>query len=300
MTATKQFLWVLSLFVLASCARQIPNMSFFKRVYCHSACDKEDKKSCRKVKFTPAEVHLLSTNGDYKKAFIVETWTAICGEYSGSSGNGFAALVKTDTGYVSANFWANELNVLKSEHFGIYDFTYHQQRTTLSYFVWWNGKQFEEKITHFDELYEGKTYEYDLIEKAKLLDSNALNNCGDYYRRFNNYFALDTLNIASSPTDTFFILKKQSFDLPFMLLKKETPLTFSIVNHFNLLDDGGYIDFQDSLVNGHKVLHLRDEKDIDFEKTPTGGKCRHFQIWQWDLVKKQYVFVKREAESCAD
>jgi hypothetical protein len=300
MAFTKRFFWIFSLFILGSCTRQVPSMSFFKRVYCHSTCDKEDKQSCRKVKFTPNEIHLLSTNGDYKKAFIVETWTAICGEYSGSSGNGFAAMVKTDTGYVSENFWANELNVLKSNHFGIYDFTYHQPRTTLSYFVQWTGKQFEEKITHFDDWSEGKRYEYDLSEKAKLLDTNALNKCGDYYHHFNAYFALDTLSIGNSSKDTFFMLKKPFFDLPCILLKKETPLTFTIVNHFNIFDYEGRLGFQDSLVNGHKLMYLRDEKDVYFEKAPDGSNCRHVQIWQWDLVKKQYVFVKREAESCAD
>ena len=286
----------------------MPKASFFEDQYWHCVCedaphDTSDYDSgFHTMHFSPKQIHKISTSKDYKKAFILETWTSHCGYYSGSSGNGFVAFVKRDTGYVTQLFWAFDFKILKTAHNNVYDFEYSQPRTGLKYYVYWDGEQFISCEIYFPDN-QGGYFESDLIDKIRFINKDTFSDNND---RSNSWFIsaydIEKIYLPKNKKQPYFWLKSHYSTAPLLLLKKTSPYDYAIVNDFSKYkySDETYIQLIDSLVNGYKILTIRDEKDNNYETTTDGKYCKHTQFWEWNISKKQYVFAHRDTTYCLE
>ena len=297
-------------YLYASCTLfkplMMPKRSFFEDQYWHCVCEDAPHDTSdfdigfHAMHFSSKEIHKISTSKDYKKAFILETWTSHCGYYSGSSGNGFVAFVKQDTGYVVENFWAFDVKILKTAHNNVYDFEYSQPRTGLKYYVYWDGEQFISCEIYFPDN-RGGYFESDLIDKIQFINKDTFSDDND---RRHSWFAaayeLEKVYLNKHKKQPYFWLKPHYFNQPTLLLKKTSKYEYALVNGFPKSEYAGenYIQLIDSLANGYKILTIRDEKDDNYETTTEGKDCKHVQFWEWNVVKKQYIFAHRDTTYC--
>jgi hypothetical protein len=263
--------------------------SFYEQIYWKYHCNNEkpDGEFCKnKLNLDSSMVLFLSTNGDKKDCFIINTVTSSCGCYEGSSGAGFVFFKRKSNGtYYVCSIWGFSLKQLTTSHNGIYDVSYYHRRANIEYFCYWNGKKYEDIETYAQGI-PADIFRKVFTENDTIDSSNA--------HSFPQYERYDTI-MLNEKTKGILIYAQKSH-----LFRHEGGINYKFIQAFE--DDSlslNNIQFSKTKTNGYfDVIINRYEKQYTKQADTIVSACELLDIMTWQPKKKKYEFSHKMVDTC--